>query len=57
MWKAFVVQFSRDTRTRGGTFSGRIEHLNSGRRDRFGSKEELLASLDRMLDQLGENGV
>jgi hypothetical protein len=57
VWKAFVVQFSRETRTRSGAFSGRVEHLNSGRRDRFGSREELLASLDKLLDQLGENGV
>jgi hypothetical protein len=55
VWKAFVVQFSRETRTQAGTFSGRVEHLNSGRRNRFGSKKELLATFDKMLDQLGEN--
>ncbi len=52
VWKAFVVQFSRETETQTGTFSGRIEHLNSGRRGRFGSKKELLATLGKMLDQL-----
>ncbi len=57
VWKAFVVQFSRETRTATGTFSGRIEHLSSGRRARFASTKELLASLGKMLDSLGENGV
>jgi len=54
VWKAFVVQFSRETRTQTGIFSGRIEHLSSGRRARFGSKEELFAAVDKMLDQLGD---
>jgi len=54
VWKAFVVQFSRETRTQTGTFSGRVEHMSSGRRARFGSTKELLATLGMMLDQLGE---
>ena len=54
VWKAFVVQFSRETRARTGTFAGRVEHMSSGRRARFDSTEELLATLRRMLDQLGE---
>jgi hypothetical protein len=54
VWKAFVVQFSRETRTQTGTFSGRVEHLSSGRRSRFASKEELFAAVGTMLDQLGE---
>ena len=53
-WKSFVVQFSRETRKQTGTFAGRIEHLSSGRRARFGSAKELLAALGKMLDQLGE---
>jgi len=57
VWKAFVVQFSRETGKRSGTFAGRIEHLSSGRRARFGSTEELVAALGEMLDQLGENGT
>ena len=56
VWKAFVVQFSRETRTKTGIFSGRIEHLSSGRRARFATTEELLAALGKMLDELGENG-
>ena len=55
VWKAFVVQFSQETRTRTGTFSGRVEHMRSGRRARFHSAEELLAVFTTMLDQLGEN--
>jgi hypothetical protein len=55
VWKAFVVQFSRETRPRTGTFSGRVEHLSSGRRARFGTTRELLAALRKMLSELGEN--
>jgi hypothetical protein len=54
VYKAFVVQFTRETRTQGGAFSGRVEHMSSGRRARFASKQELLAGLERMLDELGE---
>ena len=57
VWKAFVVQFTRETATKTGTFAGRIEHLNSGRRSRFASKKELLSTLETMLGQLGENDV
>ena len=51
-WKAFVVQFSRSTGSRSGVFAGRIEHLNSGRRVRFESRRALLATLERMLDEI-----
>jgi hypothetical protein len=57
VYKAFVVQFTRETRTHGGDFSGRVEHMSSGRRARFASKQELLAVLGTMLDQLGENAT
>ncbi len=53
-WKAFAVQFSQETSTRTGLFSGRVEHLNSGRRARFGSRQELLAALQRLLDEIEE---
>jgi hypothetical protein len=52
-WKAFVVQFSREACTQAGVFSGRVEHLSSGRRARFSSKEELLAILAKLLDEIG----
>ena len=51
-WKAFAVQFSYETSTRTGVFSGRVEHLNSGRRARFASRRELLATLERLLDEI-----
>lgn len=53
-WKAFVVQFSDETKTAGGIFSGRIEHLNSAHRARFESPEELLAVLQRMLEEFAQ---
>ena len=52
--KAFVVQFTGDTRSQAGIFAGRVEHMSSGRRARFASKQELLADLETMLDELGE---
>jgi hypothetical protein len=53
-WKAFAVQFSTETGPESDVFSGRVEHLNSGRRARFASKAELLAVLARMLADLEE---
>lgn len=53
-WKAFVVQFTTDASVGGPTCAGRIEHLSSGRRVRFSSKEDLLEQLGRLLDKLGE---
>jgi hypothetical protein len=53
-WKAFAVQFSTETGASTGVFSGRVEHLNSGRRARFASKEDLLAVLERMLGDIEE---
>ena len=53
-WKAFVVQFSRDTERTGGACTGRIEHLSSGRRQAFSNAAELLAAFDRLLAEIGE---
>jgi hypothetical protein len=36
-WKAFAIQLSHDTTPDSGIFVGRIEHLGSGRRQRFAS--------------------
>ena len=52
-WKAFVIQFSRDADSLSGTFSGRVEHLNSGRRAHFDSPEQLLAVLGKLLHEVG----
>jgi hypothetical protein len=51
-WKAFVVQFSRDVGARPGIFAGRVEHLSSGRRARFNSKDELLILLEKLLAEI-----
>ena len=52
-----MVQFSRETRAKTGAFSGRVEHMSSGRRARFASKQGLLAVLKDMLADLGENAT
>ena len=52
-WKAFVIQISHDTTPDSGIFAGRIEHLGSGRRERFASGKELLATIMRLLSELG----
>jgi len=51
--KAFVIQISHDTTPDSGIFAGRIEHLGSGRRERFASGKELLATIMRLLSELG----
>ncbi len=43
------MQFSREAGAEPGVFSGRVEHLSSGRRTSFGSQDELLAVLLRLL--------
>src|SRR5262249_8450773 len=47
--KAFVVQFGAETDTRLGKVTGRIEHLQTGRRSRFASVDDLLACIMTML--------
>ena len=54
VWKAFVVQFSRDTRARRGPFAGRVEHMSSGRRARFASADQLVAALRKLIGELGD---
>jgi hypothetical protein len=51
-WKAFVIQLSHDTAPDSGIFVGRIEHLGSGRRQRFASGKELLSAVMRLLSDL-----
>jgi hypothetical protein len=45
------VQFGADTEARLGKVTGRIEHLQTGRRSRFASVDELLAWIMAMLAQ------
>ena len=47
--KAFIVQFGAMTDARLGSATGRIEHLQTGRRSRFVSTDELLAWIMAML--------
>ena len=51
-WKAFVIQLSHDTTPDSGIFAGRVEHLSSGRRQRFASGKELLAMVMRLLSDI-----
>ena len=51
--KAFVVQFSAETDPRLGTTTGRVEHLQTGRRSRFATADELLAWIMAMLAGAG----
>ena len=56
-WKAFVVQLSLDTLAGTQVFAGRVEHLSSGRRVRFASRQELLAVFDRLLREIEEQAI
>jgi len=47
--KAFLVQFSAETDGRLERVAGRVEHLQSGRRSRFASMEDLLVRIVAML--------
>jgi len=47
--KAFVVQFTAGTDVQVKRVAGRVEHLQSGRRSRFASIDELLACIVAML--------
>ena len=51
-WKAFVVQLTHDTTPESGVFAGRVEHLGSGRRQRFASGKELLSVVMHLLHDL-----
>jgi hypothetical protein len=53
-WKAFVVQFSRDTHRATDACAGRVEHLSTGGRAHFSSASELLEALDRLLAASGD---
>lgn len=53
-WKAFVIQLSHDTTPDSGILAGRIEHLSSGRRQRFASGRELLAMVMHLLSNIEE---
>ena len=48
---AFLVQLAGDADPARDVLAGRVEHLESGARARFGSRDELLALFARMLAQ------
>ena len=55
--RAFVVQFTSNTEVTLEKAEGRVEHLQSDRRVRFVSTEELLASFAHFLaDELADTG-
>ncbi|MFH0343348.1 MAG: hypothetical protein ACHBNF_14765 [Chromatiales bacterium] len=47
--RAFVLQFRPEADIEQGPFRGRVEHVQSGQAARFGSLEELLEFLGRVL--------
>ena len=48
-WKAFVVQFTRETGVIAGAFAGRVEHLSTGQMARFDSSQELVEFVQAVL--------
>ncbi len=56
-WKAFVLQLSQETTADGATFAGRVEHMASGRRERFRSGEELLSAVMRLLHAIDDRAT
>ncbi len=55
--RAFVVQFQNAPSEHGSVIAGRVEHLLSGRRERFHSWEELQQFITRELAQLETEAV
>jgi hypothetical protein len=49
--KAFVLQLTRDTGTGLEPFAGRVEHIASGRRLRFGDFAAFRAAVTRLLSE------
>lgn len=47
--RAFVLQFRPEADIEQGSFTGRVEHVQSGQAARFDSLEELLEFLGRVL--------
>ncbi len=50
---AFIVQF-QDSHTDGPRVAGKVEHLESGKAGRFGSRDELMSFVDSVLSTLTE---
>jgi hypothetical protein len=52
--RAFVVEYNGEADVRGGHVTGRVEHIASGRRQRFASEQEMLQFVAHVLDEKGE---
>ena len=50
-WRAFLVWLSDEAQPAEGHLCGRIEHVDSGTRARFGSQQELNEFVSRMLGE------
>jgi hypothetical protein len=59
MRRAFVIQLREKADPSAAQFAGRVEHVDSGRADHFGSVEELVRFVERTLAEveLAEAGV
>ena len=53
--KAFVVQLTRDTGSNLEPFAGRVEHITSGRRLRFGDFAAFRDAVARLLVEVGRS--
>jgi len=51
--KGFLLRLTRGTDSTLASFSGRIEHVDTGRRRRFASREEFFAALTVLLREHG----
>ena len=48
--QSFVVQFATDTVPASNRYRGRVEHIDSGRSQRFASLDELLSFFNELLE-------
>jgi hypothetical protein len=51
--QSFVVQFAVDTLPAANRYRGRVEHIDSGRSQRFASLDELMSFVNELLEAEG----
>jgi hypothetical protein len=51
--RSFVVQFAADTLPAASRYRGRVEHIDSGRSQRFASLDELMSFVNELLEAEG----
>lgn len=49
MRRAFVIQLRQNADPGAAEFAGRVEHVDSGRADHFGSVDELIRFIERTM--------